>query len=280
MNTQYDQPLVSIDVVPIRFDRDLHVLQVALGERVNEPFKGELALPGVLLVHEQVEDAAYRALTEKVGYEREDVLALLHIGVFDSAMRDPRGPTLSIGYAALIRDDAIHPTEVEREAAGKRTWHIVARDQTIWGGAGAKLPFDHDTIIKAAVEELGVRIWTDEAITRALLGVQFSTRAAVALTERLRGGVDRTNFNRTLKAQPYLISTGKIAEGVGRSSSLWQFRDGISLKDYARECDILYTEAYRRWQTGRIEGAYWSKDRHIMVPEATAKRHARQGHAD
>jgi len=206
MTKTYEQPLVSIDVVPVRFaDGDI---RVALGRRLFEPFKGQLALPGVLLLPtESIDDAAYRALEVKTGLNRGDVLTLVRIGAFDNPDRDPRGATISIALVAIISPAA--------EANG-----------SIWQSPSefGELPFDHFNIIEEALSELNVRLWRNNDVTKALIGTEFSTAHAIAITEKLStGAVDKTNFTRTLKNYAGVEQSEAVKTGRGRPSAGWKF---------------------------------------------------------
>ena len=206
MTKKYDQPLVSIDVVPVRYaDGDV---RVALGRRLFEPFIDQLALPGVLLLPtESIDDAAYRALASKSGIKREDVLSLVRIGAFDNPDRDPRGATISIALIAIVAPEA---------ESGSAVWQ--SRDEF------DALPFDHAAIIAEALSELNVRLWRNNDVTKALVGSEFSTAHAVAITEKLSSGkVDKTNFTRTLKNYGVLEQTEAVKTGRGRPSAGWRF---------------------------------------------------------
>lgn len=208
MSEQYEQPLVSIDVVPVRFT-PTKGLEVAIAGRINEPFKDALALPGVLLGNETIQEAAYRAVASKADIDAwTRVRHLLQIGAFDNSDRDPRGPTLSIAHAAII----------EPGYDGRAAW-------AQWDAAEMEgsLPFDHEDIINAALEELRMRLWSDRILTRALLGDTFTTRDAVLLSEQLGAAVDKTNMTRTLRTYPGLIAEGAVASGKGRPATQWRF---------------------------------------------------------
>ena len=199
------QPLVSIDVVPVRFT---DTIEVAVGRRIFEPFIGQLALPGVLLLNgESIVDAAYRALEVKTGIEKGDVLELIQVGAFDNPDRDPRGPTISISFVAVIRQGELDD----------RANIITDFDD---------LPFDHPNIIEAALAAINVRLWGNQQVTRAVLGNTFSTTRAIAVTEAFStGAVDKTNFNRMLKnyAPIERVEGVAVSGGKGRPPAQWAF---------------------------------------------------------
>ena len=207
----YEQPLLSVDVVPVRFDGNQ--LLVCTGTRIFEPHVGEQALPGVLLLPgEALNQAVYRALADKSAIPSESVVLTRQVGAFDETNRDPRGATISIAFAAVIA------------GPDGENWRPVAELET--------LPFDHSSIITAAIARFGELLWRDQAFTRALVGEQFSTGQARTLGELLGATPsDTTNFNRWLKQQDYLqLSDQTVQAGRGRPQRLWTWAgdDGAS----------------------------------------------------
>lgn len=210
----FAQPLVSIDVVPVWVEDGQ--AQFGLGVRKYEPFKGVLALPGVLMGHERSGEAAARALSTKVGIEPSGVLAVRDVGVFDSAERDPRGPTMSIAKVAVLATTAA-AAAVEQ---GTMTAHLLAEAQV------DSLPFDHARIAVEARKTLAAALWSDPAVLRALLGDGFSTSEAVALESGLTGGgADLSNMRRRLAAVPGLLSGPGVRGKTGRPSTSWLWDD-------------------------------------------------------
>lgn len=204
--TPSNLPKVSIDVVPLRVLQDGSV-QVGLGVRAAEPFKGSAALPGVLLLGgEMLNEAGYRALLSKVGVPESAVRTLGQVATFDSPTRDPRGHTLSVALFALV--------DPEFEG-GNIQWlglHEVG-----------KLPFDHERIIASAVSLLASKLWGDAEVIYGLFGDSFSTARAHRTMVQLTGAdVDKSNFNRTLTSSPLLKDTGySVPVGKGRPSKIW-----------------------------------------------------------
>jgi ADP-ribose pyrophosphatase YjhB (NUDIX family) len=206
--TPSNLPKVSIDVVPLRVLDD-GTVQVGLGVRAAEPFKGHHALPGVLLLGgELLQEAGFRALHSKTGLDVDNVRDMRQFATFDSPTRDPRGHTLSVALVAVIDN-------------------LFESEGLDWFGLDEvkDLPFDHESIITAAVKFVSDRLWEDVNLVFALLGQSFSTAFALKVTERLTGmPVDRGNFNRKLASSPFLQDTGftdTAHAGKGRPSKIW-----------------------------------------------------------
>lgn len=211
-----DQPLIAIDVVPMSFTTG-GGLRVATARRLYDPYAGQEALPGVLLQPtELLVDAARRALETKTGIGRPAVRHLAQIGAFDGPDRDPRSAAISIAFVAVV--DV--PRGVTDGPAGDPS--PVWRDPT---GAEPSLPFDHDRIIQAAVDDVRTRLWRDLPLTRALLGPRFTTADASRLQSALVGAApDPGNLNRALRTNTALSrvtepsSTGSRG---GRPPAVW-----------------------------------------------------------
>ena len=213
---QQGQPLISIDVVPLRFSRRSRSVEVLLAERVFAPSLGEPALPGVLLLaQELLADAVHRALRDKAGVYPEHVWAVGDVGVFDTPGRDPRGPTLSITRYCIVGSEFEPPAGVAFVELAKAT----------------SLPFDHEAIIRRAAHVVGERLWVDLEVTQALLDQQFSTKDAADVRSSLAQSAEpplttesRAHLARTLAKNPWLEQTGDAAPvGDGRPALLWRF---------------------------------------------------------
>jgi 8-oxo-dGTP diphosphatase len=195
---------VSVDVLALRYEHSTRRLLLALHERPVEPFVGQLALPGVLLLRgERIRDATTRALA-KIG---ATALGTGQLVTFDEPNRDPRGPTLSIATWAVTA------------APGSATW--LGFD----GLPG--LAFDHDRIVAHCRPLLVGLLWRDQAFTRLLTGPEFAVTDALALHAALAGvAPDRGNLNRTLSGIPGLTRTDRLASaGPGRPGAVWAWTD-------------------------------------------------------
>ena len=207
------QPLVSIDTVPLTVHEG--VLHVVVARRIFEPFLGEEALPGVLLLaNERLAEAAFRALETKAGVRAEHVLALRQTAVFDDFDRDPRGPTLSVVHVAALAQHAVVHPERARAVPIAELGH---------------LPFDHDAIVRHAASSVADGLLADAELARALLGERFTTADAARLARELaaaagRGKPDTSNFARILAKLPGLVKAdaeGLPVRGPGFPAAGW-----------------------------------------------------------
>jgi 8-oxo-dGTP diphosphatase len=137
---------VTVDVVALApVDGVQHVLVVRRG---NPPFEGAWALPGGYLeVDEDLATSAARELAEETGVE-VDPAHLRQLGAYGAPDRDPRGRTVSVAH--LIRLESAPEVTGGDDAADAR-W--VAVD----GVLGQGLAFDHDQILRDALDAAGGR---------------------------------------------------------------------------------------------------------------------------
>jgi 8-oxo-dGTP diphosphatase len=204
-DTDRDQPLIAIDVVPLSVTAAGGLL-VGTSVRRFEPFAGERALPGVLLLAtETLVEAAHRALATKAGIRPTQLLHLAQLGAFDSRGRDPRSHAVSIAFVGVVEADA--------------------GEQTAWNEHPTGLPFDHDAIVATAREHLAARLWSDQPLTRALTGEVFATTRAAAIEAAVRGAKPHAgNFNRSLAGMAALEKREPQAHGPGRPATTWAWR--------------------------------------------------------
>jgi ADP-ribose pyrophosphatase YjhB (NUDIX family) len=214
-----DQPLIAIDVVPMSFTAS-DGLRVATARRPYDPYAGLEALPGVLLDGaELLADGARRALGTKTGIDAAAVRHLAQIGAFDGPDRDPRSAAISVAFVAVAAlPTGGGPAIWRRTAVGRRPNQDEPR-----------LPFDHDTIIAAALDHVRTRIWRDLPLTRALLGETFTTSDAALLQAELTGvAPDPGNTNRALRTNPALVRSDAAAATAtrgGRPPATWTWTD-------------------------------------------------------
>lgn len=138
---EYPRPAVTADIV--LFHAAKTGLEVLLIRRAKEPFKDQWALPGGFVdENESLEDAAARELLEETGLRRA---RFKQVGAFGDPGRDPRGHTVSIAFAAILKS---RPQAEGSDDAKEAAWHPVKRLP--------KLAFDHKKIVRAALKEMGL----------------------------------------------------------------------------------------------------------------------------
>ncbi|TGO04630.1 NUDIX hydrolase [Serinibacter arcticus] len=195
---------VSVDVLALRFNAAARTVELAVHRRPLDPFAGDLALPGVLLLaDETIAQAGSRALAKVAATP----LATGQLLTFDEPNRDPRGPTLSIATWAVLSP----------QRPDGATW--VPLD------APPPLAFDHDAILATTRPLLAGLLWRDLPFTRAIVGETFTAGDAVALTQTLLGRVDRGNLNRELARIDGLERGEAVAAGAGRPGRVWRWTD-------------------------------------------------------
>lgn len=221
---QWEQPLISVDVVPIRLDRTNKTLTVSTANRLYEPFVGTQALPGVLLIpEERVSEAAARALETKLDLNETSITYLSDIGVSDNPNRDPRGATLSVVFLGIIDAN----TQVKDNSG--------VQEASITEAAQLNLPFDHLNITIKAVHALEERILTDKETTRALLGEAFTTSDVQTVFKTLSEVTNRreenlSNLSRKLRLTGWFNEienrtvTSSVKAGRGRPSVPWTWK--------------------------------------------------------
>jgi 8-oxo-dGTP diphosphatase len=211
------QAAVDLAILTVR-DSQLQLLVV---ERGNEPFKGQPALPGGFLrPGEDLYAAAVRELREETGLDGRR-LHLEQLGTYGAPDRDPRGRIISVAYLALAPD---LPIPITGSSAGSAQWTPVER-------VAGRLAFDHDRIVKDAVERARGRLeyttlataFCEETFT---MGELRSVYEAVWSTP-----LDPRNFSRKVtNTEGFIQQTGDLRrQETGRPATLYRRGDARSL---------------------------------------------------
>ncbi|UQA56415.1 NUDIX domain-containing protein [Polyangium aurulentum] len=193
-SSDYPRPSLTADVVLFSLD-DAHRLAVLLIQRGKDPFAGHWAIPGGFCEPgESVEESAARELQEETGIEG---LPLDQLKTFSRPGRDPRGWVVSVAHVSVLPSDRRAEAVGGDDASEARWWTIVReRDGSLGlehgGERGAALAFDHDEILKAAVEHLGERV---EQLALGMLPATFTLEDARRAFEAALGcPVDIASF--------------------------------------------------------------------------------------
>lgn len=153
----YPRPAVTVDLVILTLQaRELRVLLI---QRKHDPFARHWAIPGGFLeIDEPIEDATRRELREETGL---DYRGTVHpIGVFGDPERDPRGRTISLAHAGVIRSPL--PRIGGADDAAEAVW-LDPRNVT-------RLAFDHAAILEAALQ------WLASAVDEGAAGLAILPR--------------------------------------------------------------------------------------------------------
>ena len=135
---------LSVDTVVFAYEAsELYILVI---KRKNEPFKNKWALPGGFVeTDETVEEAAQRELEEETGLALD---GLEQVHTFSAVHRDPRKRVVSVAHYVLTQK-AGKEVKPGDDAADAQWFPIHDLPE---------LAFDHDEIIRMAIEKLGQKL--------------------------------------------------------------------------------------------------------------------------
>lgn len=187
---EYPKADITVDVVALGVSPDWRFM-VAMVRRGEDPFLGQLALPGGFIEFidgETAEQAARRELLEEAGIV---ISYMEQLRTFDAPYRDPRGRVFSVAYVALVR--TIDHAMVAGSDAAEALWLPV--DQVLRAGP-RQIAFDHKLIVQTAVERLRNKIrYTPVGFD--LLPETFTLSDLRRLYETILGrGLENPNFRR------------------------------------------------------------------------------------
>ncbi len=151
---EYPRPMVTVDLAV--FSLVEQSLRVLLIRRGHEPFAGKWAIPGGFLeMDEPAEAGARRELREETGLEIAG--PVVPIGFFAEPGRDPRGRTITLAHAAVVRTCEHKPQG--GDDAAEAAWIKI--------GDYIDLAFDHAEILDQALAWLRRGV-LDPTLTLAL----------------------------------------------------------------------------------------------------------------
>lgn len=202
---------VAVDAVVFGYESKNN-LSVLLIKRGVEPFKGEWALPGGLVLNdESLEEAVERELKEETGITI-DYLEQLY--TFGKPNRDPRNRVVAVTYFALVKPN--HFTiKADTDAADVQWFHLNELP---------KLAFDHQLVLDTAKERLKSKL-SYQPIGFDLLNDEFpfSDLENLYMTI-LEKEIDRRNFRKKMLSFGIIEETNKIEKiGSGRPAKLFKF---------------------------------------------------------
>jgi len=208
---------ISVDAVVFGYNQAEGV-SVLLIRRKYSPFQGSWAIPGgFVFENESLEEAVERELHEETGVQ---INYLEQLYTFGKPNRDPRGRIISVAYFGLVKATEYDKLQATTDAEEARWFNIKGLPE---------LAFDHDKILKVAIERLRSKI-KYQPIGFELLDKKFLFSDLEKLYVALLGRpIDRRNFRKKVMHLGILDELNeKVGRpGVGRPGSLFQFNEGV-----------------------------------------------------
>lgn len=211
---------VCVDTVLLTFKDER--LNVALAPSGNED--ATLALLGTVMDGSRdvaLDDLVRRTLRNCTGVEDIYFEQLFTFSSEGKNRRDPRGPSISVGYLALMPYSKLATGEARADGLA-----LVPVAEV------PALPFDHNRIIDTAVSRLRSKgSWS--VLPAYLLDEEFT----ISQLNRIYSAVTSTvtfgqNFRRKVLENGMLTSTGcKSARGATKKTEHFRIRTGVSTVD-------------------------------------------------
>lgn len=209
---------VDVAVMTIRSND----LQMLLIERGEEPFQGTWALPGGFVrPEEDLAGAAARELAEEAGIRPESA-HLEQLGSYSDPQRDPRMRVITIAYWTVCPE---LPTPLPGgDAAGADLIPVSKLER-----GGVRLAFDHDRIVRDAVECVRAKLETT-ALAARFCPREFTITDLRRVYETVwNTTLDPGNFQRKIRYNSVfqLIRPRRREQETplrGRPASLWTVR--------------------------------------------------------
>jgi 8-oxo-dGTP diphosphatase len=214
------QLTVDIVILTIRSGE----LRLLLVQRGNEPYVGEMALPGGFVdLDEGIDEAALRELSEETGIDGSR-LHLEQLRTYGEPGRDPRGRVVSVAYLAIAPDLPEPQADTDAVAAAWLPANGVLDGRL-------RLAFDHERIVRDAIERARGRLeytslaaaFCDEPFTIADLRRVYEVVWNLSL--------DPGNFSRKVtRTEGFVVPTGEQRVGdSGRPPALYRRGEAVIL---------------------------------------------------
>ncbi|MBL4706677.1 MAG: NUDIX hydrolase [Flavobacteriales bacterium] len=207
---------VAVDAIVFGYSKEEGV-SILLIKRKYPPFKGDWAIPGGFVEdQESLESAVERELLEETGVK---INYLEQLYTFGKPDRDPRKRILSVAYFGLVKSSQFNKLKASTDAEDAQWFNIKKLP---------KLAFDHDNILKIAIERLRGKI-IYQPIGFELLDKKFPFSDLEKLySTMLDRPIDRRNFKKKVMHLGILDELDEKAKqtGAGRPGNLFRFNKG------------------------------------------------------
>ena len=172
---EYPRPALTADVIALRWHNQ--ELEVLLIRRAQEPFMGQLALPGGFVnEHESPLEAAIRECAEETSVKAQ-AEQMIEVACFGDKDRDPRSWTVSAAFVALLDSTAEAKAQDDAKEVLWYSWQKLINGEQ-------DLAFDHMDIIQKAHKVLQRQSLTSAKLL-TLLDSPFRSRHARFLYRQL-----------------------------------------------------------------------------------------------
>jgi 8-oxo-dGTP diphosphatase len=209
---------VTVDLVILTVG--VEGLEALVIERGEEPFLGELALPGGFVrPDETLAAAASRELVEETGLR---VAHLEQLASYGDPDRDPRMRVVTVAHLAMTQDPPAPTVGTDAAAA----WWVPVRSL-----ARKHLAFDHRKILRDGVERARAKLEYTTLAT-AFCPTEFTIAELRRVYEAIWGEeLDPRNFSRkVLSSEDFIVPTDAITtRGGGRPARLYRAGQAIEL---------------------------------------------------
>jgi 8-oxo-dGTP diphosphatase len=226
-NSEYPSFGVTVDLVILTVGG--LGLEALVIERGEEPFRGELALPGGFVLQDETLDAAAsRELAEETGLRERHLEQLASYGDPD---RDPRQRVVTVAYLAMMPDPPAPTAGTDAAAASWVPVRSLARQH---------LAFDHRKILRDGIERARAKL-EYTTLARAFCPREFTIAELRRIYEAIWGEeLDPRNFSRkVLSTEGFVVPTDAITtRGGGRPARLYRAGPATDLSPPLRRPQI------------------------------------------
>lgn len=198
------------------FTADDGTIKILLTRKRNEPYKGYWCLPNDTISKEEtIEENVTHFMEERFEYKD---FYMEQSNVFSSLDRDPDNRVIGVSYMGLIdsvRAFILHP---ETEDIDEVSWFPLEELP--------KIAYDHEEIIKSAIENLKKELVSTEVLRQFFPG-DFTLPEIQRVYEQILGRkLDRRNFRKKFLSFHVIEETGEKTEGKsGRPAALYRFKE-------------------------------------------------------
>lgn len=224
----FPRPFTTVDVVIFTvLDDKLSVLLVRRPDDRDEPFPKAWALPGGYVDIGRDEDLAACASRKLCAKTAVVSPYLEQLGSWGSATRDPRGWSATHVYFALIPSQGL--ALAKGANAADVGWSQV--DQAL---KRHKLAFDHNAILRAAVERLRSKV-EYTSLPAYLVDEPFTLPQLQRTYEVVLGrSIDKSGFRTRMQAADFLEEAGYVEGESNRPAMGYRLRDRTVLVVFPR----------------------------------------------